>query len=423
MPYFNLPSPVVRFLTISACCLAFYSCQSTRSETQIKEMATVQDSLPILEEAMEKPWHQVAIPVSFTEVTAKELESQLDSLFQYYHRKRGFNGTVMVTKYDKVVFKGAYGYSDLARKEPLDTETAFQLASVSKQFTAMAIMILQERGMLDYDDLIQEYIPDFPYRDITIRQLLTHRSGLSNYTYFSDELWPDRQVSLTNDDVIGLMKAHQPQVYYRPNTRYDYSNTGYILLASIVEKASGESFASFLDQNIFEPLEMNSTFTHSDSLPYGKIATGHTGNRRKRMPDYLDTVLGDKGMYSTVEDLYKWDQALYTEKLVSKETIELAFSNSQNLKRKYNEDYGFGWRLRDLNNGERVNYHAGLWHGYNTYMLRNPHDHSAIIILSNLSNGSLKFVQDLQDFLYPEMSPHQLAGSEEDSEAEERNEG
>jgi CubicO group peptidase (beta-lactamase class C family) len=427
MPYFNLPTPLLRLLTIPACCLALFSCQSTRSETQIQELATVQDSLLLMEETMEKPWHQVAIPASFTEDTAKELESQLDSIFQYYHRRRGFNGTVMVTKYDKVVFKGAYGYSDLARKEPLDTETAFQLASVSKQFTAMAIMILQERGIVSYEDLVQEYIPDFPYEGITIRQLLTHRSGLSNYTYFSDDLWPDRQVPITNDDVIGLMKSHQPQVYYQPNVRFDYSNTGYFLLASIVEKATGEPFASFLHHNIFEPLEMHNTFTHSDSLPYGKVATGHTRNRRKRMPDYLDTVLGDKGMYSTVEDLYKWDQALYTEKLVKKETLEEAFSNSQNLKRKYNEDYGFGWRLRDLKNGERVVYHAGLWHGYNTYLLRNPNDHSAIIILSNLSNGSLKFVQDLQDFLYPEMPPHQLAGSEEqpdhNGDGKERNEG
>lgn len=357
-----------------------------------------QDSLLVQEEKRE----QVPVPASFTADSIRQLENQLDSIFTYLHQKKGFNGTVLVTKYDQVVFKGAFGYADFRSKDTLSTQSAFQLASVSKQFTAMAVMMLQEQGKLSYEDSVQQYIPDFPYQGITIRQLLTHRSGLSNYTYFSDTFWPDRKIPITNEDVLGLMEKHQPQVYYQPDTRYDYSNTGYFLLASIVERASGTSFATFLQENIFVPLEMNNTFTFSDSLlsQAENLATGHTRSRRKRRPDYLDTVLGDKGMYSTVEDLYKWDQALYTEKLVKRETLEEAFTGS-GVKRRKEEDYGFGWRIRPLESGDTVVYHAGLWHGYNTYLLRNPADHSALIVLSNLPNGSLKYLDRVQDFLYP----------------------
>nr|WP_262914626.1 serine hydrolase domain-containing protein [Pontibacter vulgaris] len=318
----------------------------------------------------------------------------------------------MVTKYDKVIYKGAFGYADFYRKDTLTTETAFQLASVSKQFTAMAIMMLQERGKLQYDDSVQQFFPDFPYKGITIRQLLTHRSGLPNYTYFSDELWPNRNIDITNNDVLNLMAVHKPKTYLQPNARFNYSNTGYFLLASIVEKVSGMPFANFMQANIFRPLQMKHTFTFSKNMAAltGPIATGHTGGRQMRTSDYLDTVLGDKGVFSTVEDLYKWDQALYTDKLVKHETLKEAFTGSRTDKNR-KEDYGFGWRIKQLESGDTVVYHAGLWHGYTTYLLRNPKDHSALIVLSNLPNGSLRHLKDVQNFLYP-AQPENMAATE-----------
>lgn len=344
----------------------------------------------------------VEVPASFTPDSMLRLHNHLDSIFSYLHKRKGFNGTVLVTKYDKIIYKGAFGYADFYRRDSLSTETAFQLASVSKQFTAMAVMMLQEAGKLDYDDSVQQYLPDFPYQGITVRQLLTHRSGLANYTYFSDHLWPDRLKPMFNEDVLQLMRKHAPAPYHQPDKRFDYSNTGYFILASIVEKAAGMPFEEFLQKRIFEPLQMNSTFTFGDSLKAQEVqvATGHTGGRQKRTTDFLDTVLGDKGLFSTVEDLYKWDQALYTHKLVKQETLQEAFKGSRTRK-KLDEDYGFGWRIRQLQNGDTIVYHAGLWHGYNTYLLRNPKDHSALIVLSNLPNGSLKFVKEMEDFLYP----------------------
>lgn len=383
---------MLRCIAASVFILFLFSCQTTKEDKQIVVTVPEEDTLQ----------EQVLAPAFFTSDSAQLLGSQLDSIFNTLHKHKGFNGTVLITKYNQVVYKGAFGYADFQRKDTLNTQTAFQLASVSKQFTAMAIMMLKERGKLHYDDSVQQYIPNFPYKGITIRQLLTHRSGLSNYTYFSDKLWPDRKQYMSHEDVLNLMAEHQPKVYYQPDTRYDYSNTGYFLLAAIVENVSHMPFAAFMQKNIFDPLQMTHTFTFGDSISAqgAKIATGHTRGRRKRAPDFLDTVLGDKGIYSTVEDLYKWDQALYTQKLVTNETLEEAFTGEL-IKKKKGEYYGFGWRIRELERGDKVVYHAGLWHGYTTYLLRNPKDHSALIVLSNLPNGSLKHLKEVQEFLYP----------------------
>ncbi len=158
-------------------------------------------------------------------------------------------------------------------------------------------------------------------------------------------------------------------------------------------------FEQFMQKRIFEPLAMKNTFVlnreQTEKLPWG-----HTRRRQKRDMDFLDGVYGDKGIYSTVEDLYKWDQALYTEKLVSQATLHAAFAGAQ--KRTPKEDYGFGWRLRTIASGDSVEYHGGLWHGFNTYIMRNRKDHSAIIVLSNVPNGSLIYMADVQNILYPQ---------------------
>lgn len=391
MAFLRVQYILLRCIAASLFSLFLISCQETGSSNQSDNIFEEEDSR-----------QQVTVPASFTADSARELGTKVDSIFRHLHKRKGFNGTVLVTKYDQVIYKGAFGYADFHRKDTLTTQTAFQLASVSKQFTAMAIMMLKEQGKLTYDDSVQQYVPDFPYKGITIRQLLTHRSGLPNYTYFSDELWPDRKVPITNEDVLKLMAVHQPRIYYKPDTHFDYSNTGYSLLAAIVDKASGMPFAEFMQEHIFGPLEMKNTFTFSKNMAVltESMATGYTSGRRKRTPDYLDTVLGDKGMYSTVEDLYKWDQALYTQKLVKRETLEEAFTGSRPEKKK-DEDYGFGWRIRQIESGDTAVYHGGLWHGFNTYLLRNPKDHSAIIVLSNVTNGSLNYMKDLRYFLYP----------------------
>lgn len=324
------------------------------------------------------------------------IATKFDSLFSTLAKEKGFNGSVLVGVYGTVVYKNAFGYSDLKTKEPLNVKSVFQLASVTKQFTAVAIMMLKERGLIDYSDTVQKFIPDFPYKNITIRQLLSHRSGLPNYMYFADKYWKDKRKYLTNEGLLEMMKQHKPYVEFLPDRRYKYSNTGYAVLASIIERISGLTFDEFMEQNIFLPLNMTSTFVYNPknkkTIEYE--TNGYTRGKRKTSPDFLDGVSGDKGIYSTVEDLFKWDQALYTEKLVRQSTLEEAYTpSSYDLKRENN--YGFGWRIDTLADGSKVVYHGGLWRGYNSLFLRRLDDHTTVIILCNKVNWSWGEKEDL----------------------------
>jgi CubicO group peptidase (beta-lactamase class C family) len=327
---------------------------------------------------------------------------QIDTFFRSLHTKRGFNGTVLVAQHGQIIYKGAFGYADLRKKDTLTTQSAFQLASVSKQFTAMAIMLLKERGKLNYDDNVKQFYPEFPYEGITIRQLLSHRSGLPDYTYFSENFWPDRKKFLTNQEVINIMAKHKPKPFYLPNKRYDYSNTGYSVLAAIVEKVSGMSFDKFMHKEVFMPLGMMHTWiyngTNGDLIQNQTV--GYSAGRRKVEESYLNGATGDKGVYSTVEDLFKWDRALYTTNLVKASTLEEAFMPGNKEMKK--ENYGFGWRIKTLDCGEQVVYHGGWWHGYKSYLMRNRKDQSTIIVLSNIANHSLSHLKEMQPILYPQ---------------------
>lgn len=324
------------------------------------------------------------------------IATKFDSLFSTLAKTKGFNGTVLVGIHGTAVYKNAFGYSDLRTKEPLNIRSVFQIASVSKQFTAIAIMMLHEQGKIGYTDTVQKYIPDFPYKNITIRQLLSHRSGLPNYMYFAGRYWKNKRAFMSNDDVIDIMKTYRPHPEFLPDRRYKYSNTGYVVLALIVERISGVSFDDFMENNVFSPLGMNSTFVYN---PKNKKTVeyetkGYTKNRRKSYSDFLDGVVGDKGIYSTVEDLFLWDQALYTEKLVRQSTLEEAFTpSSYDFKRDNN--YGYGWRIDTLEDGSKVVYHGGWWRGYNSLFIRRLDDHTTIIILCNKVNWSWGEKEDL----------------------------
>jgi CubicO group peptidase (beta-lactamase class C family) len=341
------------------------------------------------------PTHAIITDVS-VEPRAVVIATKFDSLFSALSREKGFNGNVLVGIYGNIVYKNAFGYSDLKTKEPLNIQSVFQLASVSKQFTAIAIMMLKERGLLDYSDTVQKFIPDFPYRNITIRQLLSHRSGLPNYMYFAGKYWKNKRGYLTNEGLLEMMKLHKPSVEFLPDRRYKYSNTGYAVLASIVERISGLTFDEFMEQHIFLPLEMSSTFVYNpkNKKTVAYETSGYTKRKRKTSPDFLDGVSGDKGVYSTVEDLFKWDQALYTEKLIHQSTLEEAYTpSSYDIKRENN--YGFGWRIDTLADGSKVVYHGGLWRGYNSLFLRRLDDHTTVIILCNKVNWSWGEKEDL----------------------------
>lgn len=333
-------------------------------------------------------------------INAPEKTARIDSLMHVWQKKRGFNGTILVAQQGIPIYKGAFGYADLKKKDTLTINSSFQLASVSKQFTAVAILQLYEKGKLSLDDTIQKFFPDFPYKGITIHQLLSHRSGLGNYTYFTDRKFPDN-IPLSNMDIIQFMIQNKPGLYNLPNRKFNYSNTGYCVLAAIVEKISGMKFEKYMKINVFDPLEMKSTFIYNmsrDSV-FPNMTFGYEANNKKVLNNFLDGVVGDKNVYSSVEDLLKWDQALYSETLLKQTTLDKAFTPTSP-ERKGNINYGYGWRTNLVNDSTKIVFHRGWWHGYNSFFSRMLKDKITIIILSNKTNKSIYNVSDLEEILY-----------------------
>jgi len=321
---------------------------------------------------------------------------ELDKYFTRRHEKIGFNGTVLFAEDGEVVYKNSFGYADVRKKRENKIDTKFQIASAAKPFTSYAIMLLKQEGELSYEDSVQHYFPEFPYKDVTIRLLMIHKSGLPEYFYFADKLWKDRKTPITNRDVIDLMIEHHPQRYYLPDKKYNYINTNYCILAAIVEKITGETFEDFMRKNVFEPLEMNNTFIYNKAHPteYENVAIGYTRRRRVAEDTYLNGVVGDKGIYTTVEDMLKFDRALYNGDPVELEILEEAYEPAHD--RLYiHDNYGFGWRINASDSTNKIVYHTGWWKGFRSYFIRQLGTKKTIIVLSNMSNQSVFGTKEL----------------------------
>jgi len=318
-------------------------------------------------------------------VVYKEKIEQIDSFMQTHHNRFNFQGNVLVAYKGNSIYEGTFGYETPRRKKPLAKDAIFQLASVSKQFTALAAMITIEKGMLNYQDTITEFFPRFPYEGITVQMLLNHTAGLPNYMWLLEHHW-NKETIPYNDDVIELMAQHKLHLYFRPGTRFAYSNTGYVILAAVIEKVTGKRFDKYLEQVIFEPLGMKNSYVYSSAYkeqdPQHLNGYKYWGRGYRRIPATVnDGTVGDKGIYSTVLDLYKWDKALYENTLVREETMQKAFEAAK-LKNGNHYPYGFGFRLRERD-GKKEVYHYGKWNGFRTGIIRNIDDTSTIIILNH----------------------------------------
>jgi CubicO group peptidase (beta-lactamase class C family) len=336
-------------------------------------------------------------------------QQKIDSLFSTVP---DFSGVVLIADKGKPIFHKAFGYRNFETKTPLDTTDIFELASVSKQFTAMAVMMLKEEGKLSYDEPLEKYIPGLPYPNITIRHLLTHTSGLPDYQAIMDRYWDKSKVANNADIVAYLNKYHPPSVF-APGEKYEYSNTGYVLLASIFEKASGKDFIAFCRERIFGPLQMKDTDIRSleEKKSIENFALGHmyVDERKKYVradsfPSsnytiWLGNRKGPGRISSTASDLLKWDRALYTEKIILQSALKEAFTaytlNSDSL-----SHYGFGWILEEKAGAGRIVWHDGDNPGYKTIIIRLIDQDKTIIVLSNNAHGKFKnLVEEIKNLL------------------------
>jgi len=327
---------------------------------------------------------------------------QIDSLVKLRTR---FNGCVLVSGDGQIFYNHSQGFSDLDKRTPLNDSTAFLLASCSKQFTATAIMMMSEEGKLSTTDFVKHYLPDFPYEQVTIEHLLKHTAGLPDYMALIQK-YSDKSHPVTNSDVLQLLIDHPQKLGFIPGTRFEYSNTAYVILSLILEKTSGMSYKEFMETRIFKPLNMNHSLVYnrrSEKEVMENYALGYVYSEGKYvLPDslrshqyvtYMDGITGDDGISSCVLDLKIWTEA-FNEGLILTPESRNRMLTSYCLPDGDETNYGFGFMLRKGKNIEDIVYHSGFWPGYTT-MTVHLEQNQSIIILSNTENELSFLVDDI----------------------------
>ncbi len=320
------------------------------------------------------------------EIDEKERTAQFDQWFEQLQKASRFNGVVAFSKEGAPLLTKGYGYTSHKKDQPLTEYSSLRLASVSKQFTAAGVMLLYEKGRLDYDDPVAQHIVGFPYPQVTIRQLLNQTSGVPDI--YMDLAQKNKQdISLlTNEIAVDLLVKENREALFPPNEQFQYSNTNYILLARIIELISGLSFEDYMAKNLFEPLEMENTrvwnLKSKESTFEHKAADfeNFQGKTKPIEPTFIDGVAGDGAVFSSARDMLIWDQFWYENDLISAENLKEAFIKPQ-LNNGKVSNYGFGWMITDYGT-----WHNGAWLGANTIIIRNTDKKTCLVVLDNSSN-------------------------------------
>ncbi|MBT3589981.1 MAG: beta-lactamase family protein [Candidatus Marinimicrobia bacterium] len=327
--------------------------------------------------------------------------TKIDSLMAPYNDGFVPGASLLIVQNGTILYAKGYGLAKLDNPALVVPETNFRLASISKQFTAACIMLLKSDGYLNYDQVLTNFFPDFPDygQYITIRHLLHHTSGLKDY--FS--LIPDNVSEQVHDNDVLQLMMEQTGTYFTPGTQYQYSNSGYAILAMIVEAVSGQSYANFIYEYIFSPLGMDETIAFEDGISiihnraYGYNILGEEfvlGDQ-----SITSAVLGDGGIYSSINDMFKWDQVLYTNILLHQNDI-LEAMTSGTLTNGNKTGYGFGWVIDEYRNRHRVG-HTGSTQGFRNVYHRYPEESLSIVILTNRNFGIPKLIaNEVADILF-----------------------
>lgn len=311
------------------------------------------------------------------------------------------NGSILIAKNGELIYERHEGFERYrSKKDSIQKNSPFHLASVSKTLTATGILKLCQEGKLKIEDPVANYLAGFPLPDITIKTLLNHRSGLPNYVHYMERLGWDRKKRITNQDVLDFLVTRHDEIDIRRADRgFSYSNTNYALLALIIEKTSGLSYPEYMKKTFFEPLGMNDSYVFSIADSARSMPSYYYGGRQYAF-DYLDLVYGDKNIYSTTNDLLKFDRALYDDNFLGKNLLEAAYS-AYSFEKPGTHNYGLGWRMLLLKNGKKIIYHNGWWHGNRTAYYRLIDEKVTIIALCNNDSKRIYSVKKLADLFGP----------------------
>jgi CubicO group peptidase (beta-lactamase class C family) len=337
---------------------------------------------------------------------------RIDSLMDLKHLAAGFSGCIAVIEDGNVVYESCRGDMTYPNGLPLTPQTPFEIASCSKAFTAAVIALLEQQGKLQYNDDITQHIPELKkYKGTTIEQLIHHTSGLPDYMELFDKYWDKTKIA-GNADLVQLLTEHHPKKYFKSGDRYEYCNTGYVLLAVIAERVTGLAFGDAIKQELFSKADLNSAFLYNfrragketkSNYAYGYIRDFK--NNSHQLPDsipsydyvrYLDGITGDGMVNICVHDMVKWDKMLREPGLLSEKSIQKIFTSGKTKKGELT-NYGFGWEINEKEGFERYAEHSGSWPGYTSYVLRFLDQKRAVVIFSN------------NEYMYLMQLAHQIA--------------
>lgn len=324
----------------------------------------------------------IILPVLvFNNITQQsDFSKEIDKVIDYYAVNGMFNGCILVAENNNIIYENAFGYSDFEEKKYNSIESVFCIGSITKQFTALSIMILQERGKLSYDDKIVKFFPEFKdfADEVTIRHLLTHTSGLLDYL---NDLSLHEKLPEVNDEIVFDSLVATKRLKFKQGEKYSYSNSGYFLLAIIIEKITGKSYREFISENIFEPLGMKNSYVLDKSFYDIPNKVKSYEFWQEIDTDLRVKVNGHGNIYSTVKDLLVWNNSLSTYKLVGKSTLDIAFSPPK-LSNGEETDYGFGWHIEEDQNEKTIFHRGGIagFRAYNSFRLNNK---ISLIIFAN----------------------------------------
>jgi len=335
--------------------------------------------------------NKVFTPEELTFANQAAIVSQINNYYQKVWEQGDLSGGILVAKGNKIIFEKYRGFGREGKQMPIDADTPLHVASVSKTMTAMAVLKLVEAGKLKLEDNVTKFFPKFPYPEITVFSLLSQRSGLPKYEHFDQGIKPApeelKKEFITNRDVVDMLIKYKPDLARLSNTGFMYCNTNFALLALIVEKVTATPFPEAMQEIVFKPLKMTHTYIFQKKDVPTASQSFFSGYRLYPL-DKLDLIYGDKNVYTTPRDLLNFSVALYSKDFLKPELEAKIFEPYSNEKKGVN-NYGFGFRMKNFDNGEKLTYHNGWWHGTNSVFAHLLKSKVTIIAIGNKYSGKV----------------------------------
>jgi CubicO group peptidase (beta-lactamase class C family) len=359
------------FLCIS---FAIISCTKEKKNTTHNVIKINKNGLPVLQPLQE----------DMPKLTAGYVNEKNQKVAQFITKVWNENDNVsfLVAQNGQIIYENYQGFANKAKGEDINKDTPLHIASVSKVLTATAVLMLVDAEKIKLEQKVTEFLPDFPYPDVTVLTLLNHRSGMKNYAYFTYKtgVW-DINKELTNADIVKIMKDYSVPLESKTDTRFGYCNTNYAMLALIIEKVTNLKYPEAMEEMIFKPLGMKNTFVYETSKHLGKVSLSYRGTMDLAV-EYLDGIYGDKNIYSTPRDLLKFDLARYNSSFLNPDLLKKMYSG-YSYERKGERNYGLGIRMLEFEKRQPFYYHNGWWHGNTSCFVNMRKEKVTMFVLSN----------------------------------------